>query len=39
MNRRTFWGFTVPSVIVMLALMVFPLITTVWLGFQKLLLG
>ena len=38
MNRRTFWGFTVPSVIVMLALMVFPLITTVWLGFQKLLL-
>ena len=38
MNRRTFWGFTVPSVVVMLALMVFPLITTVWLGFQKLLL-
>ena len=38
MNRRTFWGFTVPSVMVMLALMVFPLITTVWLGFQKLLL-
>lgn len=38
MNRRTFWWFTIPSVIVMLALMVFPLITTVWLGFQKLLL-
>jgi len=37
-NRRTFWWFTIPSVIVMLALMVFPLITTVWLGFQKLLL-
>ncbi len=38
MNRRTFWGFTIPSVVVMLALMVFPLVTTVWLGFQKLLL-
>ncbi|MDE0067458.1 MAG: sugar ABC transporter permease [Acidimicrobiaceae bacterium] len=38
MNRRTFWGFTVPSVAVMLLLMVFPLLTTVWLGFQKLLL-
>ncbi len=38
MNRRTFWWFTIPSVVVMLALMVFPLITTVWLGFQKLLL-
>lgn len=38
MNRRTFWGFTIPSVIVMVTLMVFPLVTTVWLGFQRLLL-
>ncbi len=38
MNKRTFWGFTIPSIVVMLVLMVFPLVTTVWLGFQKLLI-
>ncbi|MEM8923827.1 MAG: sugar ABC transporter permease [Actinomycetota bacterium] len=38
MNRRTFWGFTIPSVVVMAVLMVFPLVTTVWLSFNKLLL-
>ncbi len=38
MNRRTFWWFTLPSVVVMMALMVFPLLTTIWLGFQRLLL-
>ncbi len=38
MTRRTFWAFTIPSVVIMLALMVFPLLTTVWLGFHKLLL-
>ncbi len=38
MNRRTFWWFTLPSVVIMLALMVFPVITTIWLGFQRLLL-
>ena len=38
MTKRTFWWFTLPSVITMLALMVFPVITTVWLGFQRLLL-
>ena len=38
MTRRTFWGFTIPSVAVMLVLMVFPLVTTIWLGFNRLLL-
>jgi len=38
MNRKTFWGFTIPSVFIMLALMVFPLVTTIWLGFHQLLL-
>lgn len=38
MNRRTFWSFTLPSVVIMLTLMVFPLVTTIWLGFQRLLL-
>ncbi len=38
MNRRTFWGFTLPSVVIMLVLMVFPLITTIWLGFHRLLI-
>ena len=38
MTKRTFWGFTLPSVIIMLVLMVFPLVTTIWLGFNQLLL-
>ena len=38
MNKRTFWAFTVPSVIVMLTLMVVPLVATIWLGFQRLTL-
>lgn len=38
MNRRTFWSFTLPSVVIMITLMVFPLVTTVWLGFHRLLL-
>ena len=38
MNKRTFWGFTVPSVAVMLSLMVVPLVATIWLGFQRLTL-
>lgn len=38
MTRRTFWGFTIPSVAVMLVLMVFPLLTTIWLSFNQLLL-
>jgi len=38
MNRKTFWGFTVPSVAVMLSLMVVPLGATIWLGFQRLTL-
>jgi len=36
MNRRTFWGFTIPSVGVMLVLMVFPLVTTVWFSLHRL---
>lgn len=38
MKRRTFWGFTLPSVFVMLILMVVPLATTIWLSMNKLLL-
>ena len=38
MTRKTFWTFTLPSVIVMLVLMVMPLVTTIWLGFNQLLL-
>ncbi len=38
MTRRTFWAFTVPSLAVMLVLMVVPLITTIWLSFNQLLL-
>lgn len=38
MTRKTFWGFTLPSVAVMLVLMVFPLVTTVWLSMNRLLL-
>lgn len=38
MDRRTFAGFTVPSVFVMAALMVFPLVTTVFLSFNRIFL-
>ena len=34
MNRRTFYMFMSPSLFVMLALMVFPLLTSVWLSMQ-----
>ena len=34
MNRRTFYMFMSPSLLVMLALMVFPLLTSVWLSTQ-----
>ncbi len=38
MNRKTFWGFTVPSVFIMAALMVFPLLTTIYLSFNRIFL-
>ncbi len=38
MTKRTYWWFTMPSVILMVVLMVFPLVTTLWLSTQKLLL-
>ncbi|MEM7342255.1 MAG: sugar ABC transporter permease [Actinomycetota bacterium] len=38
MNKRTFWAFTLPSVAVMLILMVFPLVTTLWLSMNRLLI-
>ena len=34
MNKRTFYMFMSPSLLVMLALMVFPLLTSVWLSMQ-----
>ncbi|MCY4072579.1 MAG: sugar ABC transporter permease [Chloroflexi bacterium] len=34
MNRRTFYMFMSPSLLVMLALMVFPLLTSIWLSMQ-----
>jgi len=34
MSRRTFYAFVSPSVIIMLLLMVLPLVTAVWLGFN-----
>ena len=34
MNRRTFLMFMSPSLLVMLALMVFPLLTSIWLSMQ-----
>lgn len=37
MNRKTFWVFTLPSVIVMTVLMVFPLGTTLYLSFYRVL--
>lgn len=38
MNRKTFTVFTLPSVFIMLALMVFPLVTTVFLSFNRIFL-
>lgn len=38
MNRRTFAGFTWPSVFIMSALMLFPLVTTVYLSFHRIFL-
>lgn len=38
MKSRTFWGFTLPSVVIMMLLMVFPLVATIWLASQQLLL-
>ncbi|MEM9565268.1 MAG: sugar ABC transporter permease [Actinomycetota bacterium] len=38
MRPKTFWYFTIPSVAVMTLLMVVPLATTIWLGFNRLLL-
>jgi len=34
MNRRTFYMFMSPSLLIMLALMVFPLLTSIWLSMQ-----
>ena len=34
MNRRTFYMFMSPSLLVMLLLMVFPLLTSIWLSMQ-----
>ncbi len=36
MNRKTFWAFVTPSVAVMAVLLVFPLVTTIWLSFTGL---
>lgn len=38
MNRKTFYGFTLPSVFIMALLMVFPLVTTIYLSFNRILL-
>ncbi len=34
MNRRTFYQFTGPSIFLMVALMIFPLVIAIWLGFN-----
>jgi ABC-type sugar transport system permease subunit len=36
MDRKTFYYFTGPSVIIMLLLMVLPLMTAIWLGFHRM---
>lgn len=36
MKRKTFWGFTAPSLVAMVVLMVFPFVTTLWLSFHNL---
>ena len=38
MDRRTFAGFTIPSVLIMVMLMALPLITTVYLSFNRIFL-
>ncbi len=38
MNRKTFWAFVIPSVIVMTVLMVVPLVSAIWLSFNRLTL-
>lgn len=38
MDRRTFAGFTIPSVLMMVMLMAVPLITTVYLSFNRIFL-
>ena len=38
MDRKTFAGFTITSVFIMFALMVFPLVTTIYLSFNRILL-
>ncbi len=38
MDRRTFAGFTIPSVLIMVMLMAVPLITTVYLSFNRIFL-
>ena len=37
MKRKTFWAFAGPSVVVMTVLMVFPLATTIYLSFYRVL--
>lgn len=34
MNRKTFFGFATPSIVVMILLMFFPLLMAIWLGMQ-----
>lgn len=36
MNRKTFYQFTAPSILVMVVLMVFPLVMAIWLGLNFL---
>ena len=38
MDRKTFAGFTAPSIFIMAVLMVFPLVTTIFLSFNRILL-
>jgi len=38
MDRKTFVGFTIPSIFIMSALMVFPLVTTIFLSFNRIFL-
>ena len=38
MDRKTFAGFVAPSVMVMSVLMIFPLVTTIFLSFNRILL-
>jgi ABC-type sugar transport system permease subunit len=37
-DRKTFAGFTAPSIFIMAVLMVFPLVTTIFLSFNRILL-